>query len=268
MGLAVDTIGLHATVAGATGKAATVATGDTLTVRAFPQAATARLIGVFRQDEGATEGFVQIKSPRLANNVTGIKVRMLETPAAEPLGPYAVQSLYSTDTLVVNMSGTATATHTTFAGLQVYYSTLPGVAARLHMWGDISGSVQNIFTQTVAVDAATAGTWYTVLSNHTADLMQANTTYALLGYDVDLAYGVVGVKALETGNLRVCGPGTTKTAVTANWFVSRSQELGLPYIPVVNSNNRGNVNVTANAGKAANGKVTLIWGQLSTSLAA
>lgn len=268
MGLAVDTIGLHATAAGAAGKAATVSTGDTLTVRAFPQAATAKLAAIFRHDETATEGFVQVKSPRLANNVTGIKVRALGNPSTNLLGSGGQQSLYSTDTLVANISGVATATHTTFAALQVYYSTLPGVAARLHSWGDISGAVQNIFTQTVTIDVAVAGTWVTKLSNATADLMAANTTYALLGYLVDLAYGCVGIKALETGNLRVCGPGTTRPEVTAGYFVDQSNRLGLPFIPVVNSNNRGNVNVTANAGAAAAGKVSLLWAELSTQLAA
>lgn len=266
MGLAVDTVGFHKTAAAVAGSTATVSSGDTFTIRAFPQSATATLVQLNRHDETSGEGFVQLISPRLANSTTGIKVRAKESPTKDLYGCYSRQTLYSTDTLTVKLSAAGTLTKTTFGAYQVYYSTLPGVAARLHNWGDISGNVKNIFTQTVAVDVATAGTWVTVLTNHTADLMQANTTYALLGYDVDLAYGVVGLKALETGNLRVCGPGTTDTLVTSNWFVQRSQDLGLPFIPVVNSNNRGNVNVTANAGAAVTGKISLIWAELSTML--
>lgn len=267
MGLAVDTVGFGRAVAGATGHAATVNTGDTFTVRAFPQAATAKLVGLFRDDATGTEGFVQLKSPRLANNVTGIKVRVLGNPSTNLLGGGGQQALYSTDTLTVNISGSAVATKHTVGAFQVYYSTLPGVAARLHSWSDLSGAVQNIFTQTVTVSAAVGGAWKTVLTNHTADLMAANTTYALLGYVTDLAYAVVGIKALETGNLRVCGPGTTRPEVTSNYFVDQSNRLGMPFVPVVNSNNRGNVNVTAMSAAAAAGKVSLIWAELSTQLA-
>lgn len=266
MGAVIDTVGFHVTKGGPTGAAATVSAGDSFTVRNFAGTANAKLVGVYRHDETGTQGFVQLKSPRLANTTTGVKLRALENPATEMLPPFGLQNLYSGDVLTVNLSGTNTTAHTTFGAFQVYYSTLGGSAARLHMWGDISGIVANVFTQTVAVDVATAGTWVTVLANHTADLMQADTTYALLGYNVDLAYGVVGIKSQETGNYRIVGPGTTKTAETSWYFARKSNDLGLPFIPVVNANNRGNINCTANAGKAVTGKISLIWAELSSAV--
>lgn len=263
MGIAVDTVGFSAAVAGAAGKAATPATGTSFTVRNFPQTATARLVDLFRQDASTTVGFVQLKSSRLANDTTGIKVVTAETPSVALLPPGANQGLYSGDNLAVNVSGDATATTHTAGAFSVYYSTLPGASARLHSWGDVSGAIANIFTQNVALDAATVGAWKDQLANTTADLMRADTTYALLGYATSLAYACVGLRSQETGTLRICGPGTTNAEDTTNYFVDRSNALGLPFIPVVNANNRGNIKATAIAGLAASGIITLIWGQLS-----
>lgn len=264
MGLAIDTVGFVATAAGATGKGATVATGDSFTIRNFPATATAQLIGLFRDDETAAAGYVQLKSPRLANDTTGIKVRALQNPSVMLLGQSAKQSLFSGDNLVVNIASAGTATKTTMGAFEVYYSTLPGSAARLHAWGDLSGAVANIFTQDVPVKTAAAGAWKDVLANSSADLMRADTTYALLGYSVSADYGVVGLRSQETGTLRICGPGSDETEDTTNWFVDSSGRLGMPYIPVVNANNRGNIKVTAMSGKATTtGKISLIWAQLS-----
>lgn len=263
MGLAVDTVGFSAKAAGATGKTASVASGDSFTIRNF-STGTAKLVGLFR--ETATEGFVQLVSPRLANSTTGIKVRAVQSPAARLLPPYSLQTLFSGDVLTVKLSGKG-ATGITAGGFQVYYSTLNGASARLHMWGDIANNVANVFTQTVAAAKGAAGAWHTALTNATADLMQADTTYALLGYSVDAAIGMVALKAQETGNLRVAGPGVTDTNVTSAYFVEKSNTLGLPCIPVVNANNRGNVHlsVLANAATVTT-KVSLVWAQLTAAV--
>lgn len=267
MGLAVDTVGVYATNAGATGKAVTVSSGDSLTIRAFNPPATALLVAMFRQD--TTEGFLQLKSPRLANDTTGIKIRTAESPAKEMYPPYGLQSMYSTDTLTVNISGKTAATtggHNN-GGYQIYYSTLQGLSARLHTWAEIANNIRNVFTQTVAVETGANGTWVTVLSNVTKDLMKADTTYALVGYNVSTAYSMVGLKAQETGTLRICGSGTEDSLETSWYYVRKSEKLGLPFIPVVNSNNRGNVHVTAQANAATTtGHVSLTWLELNSSV--
>lgn len=267
MGIAVDTVGFHATAAAAGGTAATAATGDSFTIRNFPASSTAKLIGLYRHDETGNEGYVQLKSPRLANDTTGIKIRTLQNPSVVLLPQSAQQGLYSGDNLSVVLASLGTATKTTMGAFEVYYSTLPGSAARLHAWGDIQGAIANIFTQTVAVKTGAAGAWKDQLANTTADLMRADTTYALLGYAVDKAYGAIGLRSQETGTLRVTGPGADTTLGTTNWFVDASNRLGVPFIPVVNANNRGNIKVTALSGIATTtGKVSLIWAQLSASV--
>lgn len=263
MGIGVDTIGFHATAAAVAGTTATVSPGDSFTVRNFTQQSGAVLTQLLRHDETAGEGFVQVKSPRLANDTTGIKVRAADSPSADLLPGYGLQSMYSGDNLTVRVSGAAGATKTTVGALQVYYNTLPGASARLKAWGTLASIIANVFTQTVGVDAATPGTWATVLSNTTADLMRADTTYALLGYTVDAAYCAVGLRCQETSTLRICGPGVTRSEVTSNWFVDMSQKLGKPFIPVCNANNRGNIHTTALSGLPTTGKVTLIWAQLT-----
>ena len=260
----IDTVGFHATKPTTGGAAATVSTGDSFTLRNFPTTASAKLIQCGLQSQDAVPGFVQLISPRLCNSTTGIKLVALDNPAGNLLPPYALQSLYPGDVLTVNVGGSTTTAHTTSGFFQVYYPTLPGATARLHSWGDIAGIVANIFTQFVAVDVATAGTWVTVLANHTHDLMEADTTYALLGYNVEKTYLCVGLKGQETGNLRNVGPGCSRTEVTSNWFVNISNMTGLPCIPVVNANNRGNINVTANGGLAVTSKIGLIWAQLAS----
>lgn len=264
MGLAVDTVAFYKDAAGATGGAAAAVTGDSLTVRNFAGTATAKLIGLFR--ETGTAGFVQLTSPRLANSTTGIKVYTDESPAVEMYPAVAQQPLYSGDVLTAKVAGKGL-TGVTLAGLQVYYSTLTGAAARLHMWGDISGVIANVFTQSVAVAEGAASSWHTRLANHTADLMKADTTYALLGYTTSLAVCMVALRAQETSTLRVAGPGTTITSDTSDYFVARSTKLGLPFIPVVNANNRGNIQVSviANAATVA-AKVSLIWAELSADV--
>ena len=264
MGLAVDTVGFHKTAAAVAGSTATVSSGDSFTIKSFTAPSTAKLVGLYRHDETGAEGFVQLVSTRFANSTTGVKARSKNSPSVDLLPQYGMQNLYSGDDLTVKLSSSATATKTTFGAFQVYYSNLEGLAARLHNWADIEGNIANLFTQTVAVDVTVAGTWVTVLAKNTDDLMNADTTYALLGYNTDIAYGVVGLKSQETGNLRICGPGCTTSADTSWYYVSKSVALGMPFIPVVQSNNRGGINVTANSGLATTGKVNLLWAQLTS----
>lgn len=265
MGHAIDTIGLYVTNAGATGKAPTVSAGDSLTVRYFPNTSTAKLLQFFRQD--TTEGFVQITSNRLVNVTTGITARTGLTVARKMLPPYMLQTMYASDVLTAKVSGKTAATTAghTAAGIQINYSTLPGTSQRLASWSAISGNVAYVFTQTVSSTVGAIGTWKDTLANTTTDLMEANTTYALLGYGVDVDCCMVGIRASETSTLRICGPGTTDTEVTRTYYVDASTDYGVPMIPVVNANNRGNINVTALAHSATLAiKVNLIWAQLAT----
>lgn len=248
MGRAIDTIlagvnvGGTATVATALTDA-TVANGDSFTVRAFGPAADARLEHVIIQAGTGTQE-VRVKSPMLHDNVNGITFKTTASPSLFLMPRDIGQRLYSNDQLTVQAD--AAANLATMVALGVFYTDLPGAAARLASWGDIRGLVKSI--KPVEVDlttGASSNVWTDTVITTTEDLLHANTDYAVLGYSSDVNCGVLGIKGQETGNLRICGPGDAATRDTSDYFVDMSDRHGLPHIPVFNSANKDSVFVSA-----------------------
>lgn len=265
--VALDTIliDVHNATAGAIGlTAATVAVGDSLTVRNFPQTAYGRLEALSVQASGVRQA--RIASPMLHDNVTGMTYSFAEEPAAYLFPQEIGQSLTSGDTLTAYLS--AAATSDSVAALHVYYSELPGASARVRMWPDIAGIVKSIKAIQVAVtSSATIGAWSDTLITATENQLHARTDYAVLGYLTDVALLCVGVKGQETGNLRIAGPGPTSTLNMSHYFVDASNRHGTPHIPIFNADNRGSfyVSVAANTASVA-ANVTLICAELTQSV--
>ena len=96
-------------------------------------------------------------------------------------------------------------------------------------------------------------------------MLQANTDYALLGGQVDVACAAVRVTSPDFANFGVGFPGfLSPRAIPDQWFKSLSIALGVPAIPVFNSANKNGtlVDVVQNqAGNAVN--VTLNVAQLA-----
>jgi hypothetical protein len=265
VGVAIDTIGTFVT-AGATNptslKTVTVSTGDSLQVRSFPAANQAWLEQLFY--EGATKGKVRVESPLFHDNVTGITLASADTSSNWMMGQYLRQPVRTTDTLAAFASAAAGASG--ILALSIYYQNLPSSNARLANWGDISGVIKSIKGLEVDVTTSgTIGTWQDTAINTTDKQLHANTDYAVIGYEIDAAVAVVGVKGNETGNLRVCGPGVATTIPTPSYFADLAQKLGTPHIPVFNSNNQGAyfVSTLANVASVAS-KVYLLLAELST----
>lgn len=265
MGVAIDTVGFVATNPGALAVAAP-STGDSGTVRNFAQTDSALLVELFRQ--GATEGLVRVRSPLLHDFVRGIMATPSETPSAILLPRRLNQNLHPQDVLTLELGGGAAEVDA--GGMQIFYSNVPGAAARLHMWGDVKAIVKNV--KPVEVDfntAAIAGQWQDTAITATENLLHANTDYAVLGYIVDVAVCMFGVKGIDTSNLRVCGPGVLRSEVTSDWFAKLSDDTGLPTIPVINSANQGSIFASCLAvatGAAIKGQ--LILAELSQNLSA
>lgn len=260
MGLAIDTVGFIATNPGASA-AGVMAIGDPAAVRNFASTDRAYIIELFRQ--GATEGLVAARSPLLHDAVRGIQFTPSETPSNLLLPRRMSQPLRAQDTISYFLGGGAA--EVDMGGAQVWYSNLPGVAARLHTWGDLQPLIVNV--EVVEVDFntnATAGQWADTVITTTQNLLKANTDYCVLGYIVDVAVCMAGVKGPDTGNLRVCGPGSLRSEVTSEYFARMSDDTGYPYIPVINSANQGSTFFSASAvaaGAAIKGQ--LILGQLA-----
>lgn len=265
MGVAAETIAFFATNPGAGGAAATMATGDSNRVRTFAQTTPSKLIAACRQ--GVTEGFLQIASPALHDNVRGIRFITSETPTSFALPRQIGQPLVPGDTLNITLAGGGAEVDA--GALTFFYGDLSGIAARLHGWSDIAGQVEHVKVLEVDFNtAAVAGQWQDTVITTTEDLLNADRSYAVLGYSTDIAMVAVGIKGQETGNVRLCGPGITRTDDTSDYFAEMSELFGVPMIPVISANNKGSIFVSAAAvqvGAAA--KVCLYLGRLAPGFA-
>lgn len=239
--------------------------GDSLSVRSFSPADKARLEGVIRM--GTTAGFVQVRSPLFHDNVRGIRVTPAESPSVFSLPGDALQGVQPQDTLIVEGSGGAA--ETDIALLQLYYDNLPGASPRLHSWGDIANNIASVKPISVAVtSSATAGNWVDTLLTTSENLLHANKDYAVLGYMANVALGAIALKGIDTGNLRVGGPGSTQEYPTTNYFVDLTNRTGRPHIPVFNSANANGTFVSVCAATASvAATVELICVELASNLA-
>jgi len=264
MGVAIDTIGSFVT-AGATNptslKTVTVSPGDSLQIRSFPATNRAWLESMIAQT--ATKGKQRVLSPLLHDNVTGLTFATVDTDSYYLMNRHARQRLYPTDTLAVYSSAAAGASG--ILALLVYYENLPSSNARLANWGDISGQIKSIKGMEIDVTSSgTIGTWSDTAINATDKQLHANTDYAVIGFECDVALACIGVKGNETGNLRICGPGPGSTWDTPDYYARLSEITGAPHIPVFNSNNQGAyyVSCLANTASVAS-KVYLILAELA-----
>jgi hypothetical protein len=261
---AIDTIIGTAANPSTTFTAVTFNTGDSGAVRSFPATDSAKIERVMRG--GATAGAVRVLSPRVHDNVRGITYTSAENPSVFNMPQMMGQQVYPQDTLAVSVTG-GTA-ETDLAVLSIYYNNLPGANARLHSWADVNSLIRYIKPLEVDVtNSATKGAWTDTVITATEDLLIANTDYAVLGYITDTNITAVGVKGTETGNLRICGPGTTASDDTSSFFVDWSNNEGTPHIPVINSANKGGIFVsTADQAASSTPKVQLILACLSSNL--
>lgn len=262
MGIAIETTSFSATNPGATGAAVTFATGDTNRVRTFGAAAGAKLIGTNRQ--GVTEGFVEIKSPAMHDNVRGIHLIAGQTPSVFPMPREIGQPMVSGDTLTVSLSGDTGAVDG--GTLTIWYGDLAGIAARLHSWADISGYIEHI--KPLEVDVTGSGTamaWADTVITTTEDLLNADRSYAVLGYSTDTAACAVGLKGQETGNLHYAGPGTLLTEDTNDYFAGLAENYLIPAIPIISANNKGSIFASlAMVATSQSVKLQLILARLAT----
>lgn len=238
---AIDSVYTFATNPGASLTATAPATGDSLTVRNFDSSSQiASLEHAFRR--GATAGQASIQSPRLHDNATGLNWTSGEVVDTLVFPNEAYQPLYPADTLVAKVTGGAAESDA--VAFLVYYSDIPGLSGQFIAPGDLQGNIKNLKPFQIAAPAG-ANAWTDTVITTTENQLHADADYAVLGYKSSASAALVGVKAPETGNLRVCGPGTTVGIDTADWFVRWSKNSGYAAIPVFNANNRAGVFASA-----------------------
>jgi len=240
----------------------TMNTGDTLTVRA--QTDLSKKIWLLQAWAMVEAAFIfEIHSPRMHDNVHGIRVRGPANNALTEWSLWVPTLLYTLDTLTVQLAGTSGAGSISPMSLLLYYEDLPGIQARLTTIDDVHKRGVNLMAQEVVITGAVTGNYATAVAlNSSFDFTKANTDYALLGFTVDVNGGAICLRGADTGNLRVAAPGiNTLSHVTAQWFHLLSQRTGLACIPILNANNKAGIlldNVTTHTGGTFNVQVHLV----------
>ena len=222
-----------------------MAAGNSLTIRSTGQDAVIRLLQAWADSQVA--GNLRIRSPRMHDNVQGLRLRHVASEV-QPLLPAAFkEQLFPQDDLVAEMTGSATASDIETACLLIYYSDIPGIAARFITPEELAARGRHVLTVENSIATGTAGGYSGEEAlNAEFDLLKANTDYALPGYLVSAECAAVRWRGVDLGNLGVGGPGNeTRPDLTHNWFERLSIEAGVPLIPVINATNVAGILVDA-----------------------
>lgn len=238
MGPALEVISGLVTAPGATLTPLTMASGNSATVRNTSSTSLIALINTWAQTSAA--GISVIKSPKLHDNVQGIRNTIISGDVRPRWVNGLWQKLYPQDNLTLLLSGSATGGHIEQSQLLIYYNNLDGVNARFINPTTLLQRTVNVWTTEVAVTPGSAGGWSgQVAINSLFDNFKANTDYALVGYSVDVACAAVQFLGPDFGNLGLGGPGlAADVRVIERWFVDLSLTLNIPLIPVFNSANK------------------------------
>lgn len=224
--------------------ALTMASGDTLSVRAM-DGGKAYILAFWSDQQ--TAGNVRIRSAQMHDNVQGIRAFSVASEVT-PLNPCGANiPLTEFDTLVIDMTGSATGGDIeTFSSLW-YYENAKGFSARLVTWEQIKAQVIDYMYVENTLATGTAGGYSgeeTIIVEF--DQWKTQYDYALLGYQVSAECACVGWRGPDTSNLRVGGPGNeTRKDMTGEWFKYLSQITGLATIPVWYGQNKGSILVDA-----------------------
>lgn len=242
MGRAMEVLTGFVTAPGATLTAVTMASGNSLTVRNAPLDADVRLLNAWADNQAV--GVFRVRSPKLHDNVQGIRLNVA-TGAPTPLLPMGVgQRLIPQDTLIAELSGSGTAGDIETGCMLIYYANLPGTDARLGMYEEIMRRAVHIMTVENTLASGTAGGYSGEEAiNAEFDQFKANTDYALLGAYTRVEAAVIRFRGADTGNMGFGVPGDDSGdafRMTSEWFKRLALGFNLPLIPVMNAANKSN----------------------------
>ena len=252
MGRAIECVAGFATNPGATLTTLTPSTNTSFTVRGTDTTKNAWLATAWAFC--ATAGELVIKSPRLHDNVQGIRNRVTAAFVVPlfntPYNPLAKQRLYAQDNLTVQITGGGA--EIDCGAVLIYYEDLAGVAGRFIDIPTLQKSGINIVTAEVTVTAVATGNFGgAVAINSTFDTLKANTDYAILGGLTDTRGTAVRITGVDLGNVGLGFPAEpTIRDVTNNWFLGLAYTLGLPAIPVINSANKSAITIDVETNQA------------------
>jgi hypothetical protein len=249
MGRGLELITSQVTAPGAVLTAAVANAGNSLQIRSADIKSKVLLIESWAFNQVA--GTLRIRSPRLHDNVNGIRTRI---PAAAVLPKYPGiiqggfgQFLIPQDTLIVEQSGSGVGGQIEENSQLIYYDSLPGIAARLIDYPTLMRAGINVATVEASIVTAITGQYGGALALNAAANFQnlkANTDYALVGGQVDTRCTSVRILGVDFGNLGVGFPGEPSIQdVLSAFFMNLSLSMNIPLIPVLNSANAGSTTI-------------------------
>lgn len=232
-------------ITGGAFEALAAASGDSLAVPNFAAGTRGWLLEAWGADSANAADF-DIRSPDFHDNTRGIRMAYDIKPAAgdpQLLLPSLIrQQLYASDVLIAEVN--ATATNNVGLGWLAYFENLPGADQRLYSWAEVDARSVDMVGIFVNPTAGAAGDFgVTRALNADDDRLIANTDYAILGATSQVRSCTLGITAPETSGRRVTMPLLTQEQLSADWFVQLAAKYQLPLIPVINSNNKGNINL-------------------------
>lgn len=241
MGNAVEVLTGNVTAPGATLTAWTLASGNSLVVRNTDLTKKILLLNAWAFNQAA--GILRVRSPKLHDNVQGIRMRVPTTDVPYDLPFYLGQKLYPQDTLTVEQSGSGVAGQIEVGSLLVWYEDLPGAQGRfISTDALVQRGVNEVTVETIHATGIVGGYSGQVALNSSFDLLKANTDYALLGFMVDARAGTYRIQGADVGNVGIGGPASLALKhLTVDWFVRLATRYGMPLIPVFNSANKGGI---------------------------
>lgn len=243
-------IGTHAFKQNLTGgafEALAAGSGDSLSVPNFASGSRAYILEAWGANS-AHAGDFGIRSPSFHDNTRGIRMAYDIKPAAgdpEFLLPWQVrQPLYASDAMTAEVS--ATAADNAALEFLAYFENLPGADQRLMSWSEVDARSEDMVGIFVNPTAGAAGDWGTARAlNADDDRLIANTDYAILGCTVQVRCAAIAIVGPETSGRKITLPGHPSAQLSADFFAQISSKYGLPLIPVINSNNKGNITLQA-----------------------
>jgi hypothetical protein len=237
-------------ITGGAFEALAAAAGAQLAIPNFLQGTNADILTAWGSNSANACDF-GIRSPSLHDNTRGIRMAYAFQPTVGAgdktqilLPDLITQPITPSDVLVVEVNGTAT--NNVGLAYMAYYDQLPGAVQRLISPGELYARFKQYVGVRVSVTAGAAGDFGTArLLNADDDRLIANTDYAVVGLTGQIPACTVVMVAPETSGRPVGCPVHWDANISGDFFVNLSNLYNRPCIPVINSNNRGNITFQA-----------------------
>lgn len=272
MGVYMDSVlGFKDNLTGGAFEALTAASGDSFGVRWFEQGTRVTLLQAWGGNNASKCDF-SIRSPLLHDNIRGVRFAHMFNPTQSGadgnpnlyLPPYWKQPYHPTDTLIVEVLGTA-ADDVAFCQ-SILYETPTMAGARFASVAEVEARLRNIVgIRCSPPPPAATSTWGAAEALNTDDdRLKANTDYALLGLTTDLPFTALKIVGPDTANLGIAIPGYRDENVTSGWFYDMARRWNMPLIPLINSNNKAVTNLyAADVGGGTAPLVSLLFAELA-----